>query len=1021
MSPRILASISSKRSDGLLNVFWFNSHIGTINPVSGGIAMSNIADEILSSSVDDASIVQPRKSIKKIIYSDDDDDDDDVDNNKNKEKKNQDEESILSDREDDVDEFITIKKNKQTRIIRNDSFSDNDNVELTEPSYVSKSRISFTPPSPSSSDEKLINDDPFSDILKRVNNENSSESKFKMMDKLDLYDADEGHENIEIHTDEEDDIGKIKKSGGTKKPRKPTKAAVLEVQKNTQKLLRESTFRLPYHKPEQFTSIAAFLNKRKSQTQKVAEMVEITPAPVLTTAEIQLKILTDMISDVQTEEKTLSTSIHPVNEKLARHIPESLMKKKPTLAKNINQEQIIDLNNCAIKKNERVSQVSDNKSLLSDKTITKSKTLYHLQELLRVQVTQKCRNEYLKNQIESTTPPDRKQHFSPPIKKKTPIRMIKDPDDEDSDDEDFILEDENQRSDDHSETGESDEDTKSDDDHSIIKNKNEKSEDNVETKTETNIVDKTVPDGPVNPILKQKLSYDDDDDIIRPNLPLAQISQQQGDSYKENSLLRSDSELSQREPNVGQLWCGKSQTPLSALDDVALLCSGQFTEVDIPCSQNRLNDFFILPQLPVPQTSIDLAHSSENGPSLVSSVVTTLPEDKEDDIEIPVIKRKIRRISESSNDDDQSMADEVDAYDSEEEPEEEQEEQTNVENNEELMEFRQSLFEVEAEESGSEVGDKDDDEIEDDSNDVPDEELLKFIDTDQTDLNEKNLNDLSKVHMKIMNKEDEQKLKMLKDRYLDNDEDDVDGTFLRRRPSNDEDFDEDTNVDEDDDLMTNIDDIDENTNEIELKNKKNHLERERLFQDIQTEELHLNEDIQTIGNDSQIFKLGCVIRQKKIQSSISAIDTDEDKETKQKEARLIYSAAFTSTTTQVIPVSSLKRLSSRYDQLTSKCSAGMNGSTTAKNVKHDPRRLVFSTSNKNNSQIEDADENEPPITNEKSFDPNKFQARDKRSNIMDDSMSSNKRFKSLKSPTFTPPTPTTSTTNRTSIFSKLYD
>jgi len=181
-----------------------------------------------------------------------------------------------------------------------------------------------------------------------------------------------------------------------------------------------------------------------------------------------------------------------------------------------------------------------------------------------------------------------------------------------------------------------------------------------------------------------------------------------------------------------------------------------------------------------------------------------------------------------------------------------------------------------------------------------------------------------------------------------------------------------------------------------------------------------------------------MIRLNKIKSSITINDTratmtdNESKEIKQKE---VYSSTFASAT-QIIPVSSLKRIVSRYDQLTSKYSApsltnNKQAGAAAAPKTHDPSRLVFSHSSSsshssmnNNSRNDniDANENNDPITNDKHFDPNKFQSRDKRSSITEETKASNKRFKSSSSAVAaTTSVVTTSSSIRTSIFSQLED
>ncbi len=74
-----------------------------------------------------------------------------------------------------------------------------------------------------------------------------------------------------------------------------------------------------------------------------------------------------------------------------------------------------------------------------------------------------------------------------------------------------------------------------------------------------------------------------------------------------------------------------------------------------------------------------------------------------------------------------------------------------MEDNEELVDYKKQLFEMEAEESGSEIDEKDknndDEESDSDENEEPDEELQKFIDTAAIEIDEDEENDLAKVHL----------------------------------------------------------------------------------------------------------------------------------------------------------------------------------------------------------------------------------------------------------------------------------
>ncbi|CAF4829240.1 unnamed protein product, partial [Rotaria socialis] len=50
------------------------------------------------------------------------------------------------------------------------------------------------------------------------------------------------------------------------------------------------------------------------------------------------------------------------------------------------------------------------------------------------------------------------------------------------------------------------------------------------------------------------------------------------------------------------------------------------------------------------------------------------------------------------------------------------------------------------------------------------------------------------------------------------------------------------------------------------KDRFSELERQRSIQDNQAEELHLNEDLDSIGQNSSMFQKGLALKQKKLQS-----------------------------------------------------------------------------------------------------------------------------------------------------------
>lgn len=170
---------------------------------------------------------------------------------------------------------------------------------------------------------------------------------------------------------------------------------------------------------------------------------------------------------------------------------------------------------------------------------------------------------------------------------------------------------------------------------------------------------------------------------------------------------------------IGQTEWFHSARPAQIDSDLEMLCSGAFGgENIIPPSQNYTH----------PQ------------PMAFSPLPPTQIEEEDEEPITDVRRTKVRQVI---DDDDEDA-------DIEEVEEEAEEEEEGDDDNEELVDYKKQLFEMEAEESGSEIDEKDrekDDESDSDENEEPDEELQKFIDTAAIEIDDDEVDNIAKVHL----------------------------------------------------------------------------------------------------------------------------------------------------------------------------------------------------------------------------------------------------------------------------------
>lgn len=417
--------------------------------------------------------------------------------------------------------------------------------------------------------------------------------------------------------------------------------------------------------------------------------------------------------------------------------------------------------------------------------------------------------------------------------------------------------------------------------------------------------------------------------------------------------LESSSEPAQIQPPepIGQTEWFDSARPAQFDSELEMLCSGAFGGDNIvPLSQN------IHRQEPV--------------------VFSPLPPTQIEDDDIEVSRPKVRQLVDDDDEEEKDSNEQVNSGSNENE--EEEEEEQDDDENEELIDYKKQLFEMEAEESGSDDEENpkkkadDDDDDSDEDDDEPDEELQKFIDTAAVEMDEDEVDNLAKVHLKIKAKEDEHQLKLLKEQYLDFDGDD-DGRRIKLSKNRDEDEDEDdpdynSENDEDED-----DDEDEDENQqTNFANRLSELERQRSIQDTQAEELHLDEDLDNIGQHSSMFQKGLALKQKRIQSTSTTtthIEITTSSNAKKPSRSVTLSSSLLAkrfSSTLLAPINRINQVSSVSNNNNS------NEPTIATKKQHNPRRHVFTT-NENQNPAQTSGEkransaDKSPKTNSKRF------------------------------------------------------
>ena len=213
-------------------------------------------------------------------------------------------------------------------------------------------------------------------------------------------------------------------------------------------------------------------------------------------------------------------------------------------------------------------------------------------------------------------------------------------------------------------------------------------------------------------------------------------------------------------------------------------------------------------------------------------------------------------------------------------------------------------------------------------------------------------------------------MKLLKEQYLDFDGDDdgrrmkiTKGKPIRHRTSechttplaraDDDDDDDDADYRSD---IEEPDDDDEDDDPLTANDRISELERQRSIQDNQAEQLHLDEDLDNIGQHSSMFQKGLALKQKKIQTTATVTSHAAESTTS---TSTTESVSKTSHPTRSVTLSSVllaQRFSSTLLAPVSKGSVTLvNTSTTSESTittkkQHNPRRHIFSTNTANENQ-----------------------------------------------------------------------
>jgi len=123
------------------------------------------------------------------------------------------------------------------------------------------------------------------------------------------------------------------------------------------------------------------------------------------------------------------------------------------------------------------------------------------------------------------------------------------------------------------------------------------------------------------------------------------------------------------------------------------------------------------------------------------------------------------------------------------------------------------------------------------------------------------------------------------------------------------------------------------------------LERQRSIQDTQAEELHLDEDLDSIGQNSSMFQKGLALKQKKIQSTTTShTESTTDSNTKKSRSVTLSSVLLAKrfSSTLLAPVN--------RNNITVNNLNNTNETTITTKKQHNPRRHVFATAATNENQ-----------------------------------------------------------------------
>ncbi|CAF1374369.1 unnamed protein product [Rotaria sp. Silwood1] len=815
--------------------------------------------------------------------------------------------------------------------------------------------------SSSSDQEQQIDDDnnnnqneenPFDIISKSIDIENIKPKKKKKslgvskskihLDTTDIYDQeDDSNHSRNSFTNKIDDndiqLSKTK-TNNKSKARKPTKAAVLETERKMQQLNRSEHLVLPTFVPKPLETWHA-LEKRSRQelmneirsknpsfTPQDPELPELPVVNIESTVMSTLADLTKLIDDKPS--KSSNTL-----DKLSRFLNPDILKKKPTMS-NIMKESntMIDLTDTKKTPNHPTVKSTLNISLDCIKSPSSSKKLFEMQKQLGIRMRAKRAAMLAENPTN------------------IPNKEDDDDDDNDNDNEEEDKEVDEDSTDSHNENNDANSE--------IISNM-DKENDNLQVDEETR--DIITDDEDIEEVIEEKENSNPSVDPNRPSLKTILTRLESSDESVQ---------IQPAEQNGRTEWFNSTR-PVQFDSELEMLCSGAFGEENlIPPSQNCKS---VEPMAfsPLPITQIE--------------------EEEEPDMEIR--RTKVRQLIDDDDDENGSNKQlnngSNNVEESDEDDEEEAQEDEDLEDNEELVDYKKQLFEMEAEESGSEVDEKDkdmNDENDSDENEEPDEELQKFIDTAAIEIDEDEADNLAKVHLKIKAKEDEQQLKLLKEQYLDFEGDD-DGRRIKisKVPIDDDEEDEDNDPDYNSEAGEEDEEDDEDDDLINLKDRMSELERQRSMQDNQAEELHLDEDLDSIGQNSSMFQKGLALKQKKLQSTTTThietttqtITDSNTKKTNQTRSVTLSSVLLAKrfSTTLLAPVN--------RNNITVANLNNTDETTITTKKQHNPRRHVFST----NLTTISANENQNPVQSTTS-------SGEKRSNSADKSPKTNiKRFK----------------------------